>query len=1042
MAAMQEGPAASSEKEEEEEEEEDYVGYGTSDDLEASSSDTSSYLSDGRGYVTDSEDESGDEGESDEGEEDSDGDDENSSEDSYYTDEEGDRDELPFPRDVGYALKNAGALRKQGKPVPPPSADTLKSLTEYFSNERCEPLMYGGYMELLQKLGGTPSSKDPLVKKEEANFAFMFRRDEDEERIKKVEDERVKMHMVDIRMLRYREWMALQKERGLDARAVWLERNEDTDRYFVTMSGEERNDWKIEGWTTKMVRDSRDEGLSQEQLVAFAKTWMEFYHHVNHDRVYYGRSEHGGQRVGDVHTAQHGDVKLISMQFSEIEIKNQAIEIRKRYEEENTPLPPPRQPLRPSSGGNRRNRRNAAPQSSNKDALVKTAQYATKVLLMMLDQLSDAEGVANINMHIFGALKAGIQVDRNLARAIADTKTLSAIKKIRSVNLEYAFAAEADLTRWPAVSLRQLAVCYNIDEVLSTCIEVLSKTTLSSTSIYEEPEPTPDLKLATRLYKACLDDWIGGIKSDRSLVRIFSIMAVQHSMKCLPRDFAIAFVKDKPTFATLLEACEKGFGDAKNEGDDSDATVKMCERARRRNERHEEEARVRATSFLTFLSARGMEVNMDASLDTPVVPGPLAHLMVKRGGLKMMLKLGSSSDALVARQATEGLCQLTRVRDCRVMLMQNDGVNYIEKALLSNDPYVVSNTMLSCNHLLWDSEWREPLHSLSPPIEETAMRLMWFAVHVIVEKTAKAKRKWTKSKFRGASKPGELMSLIKAKHAGEEGADEALAEYKRRGDAYKNRPSVRWWEAEDKKICTIVPWPLLMAPGRTMMVLATVHRGSKEMLNRTLKCGVMYAASCLLDVPCEDTFTGAFNAIANVAASGGLACIGTDAFPDCDHVVHSVMWGIINTSMPSLTGGKQKQSPTQSDFVMMRCGAMLYHAPGFKAHFRKFNKENPGIEPNWFYKKFFEEGGLYGQYARIAERPTRDDDDVREGGNAGCRSMTGHLRACGFCAKLEPSRGEFRSCGQCRQVWYCGRECQKGHWKVHKKECSKMAAAK
>ena len=32
-------------------------------------------------------------------------------------------------------------------------------------------------------------------------------------------------------------------------------------------------------------------------------------------------------------------------------------------------------------------------------------------------------------------------------------------------------------------------------------------------------------------------------------------------------------------------------------------------------------------------------------------------------------------------------------------------------------------------------------------------------------------------------------------------------------------------------------------------------------------------------------------------------------------------------------------------------------------------------------------------------------------------------------------------CSRCKQVWYCSRECQKAHWKVHKPDCRACPAA-
>ncbi|GMH56074.1 hypothetical protein TrRE_jg12836 [Triparma retinervis] len=45
------------------------------------------------------------------------------------------------------------------------------------------------------------------------------------------------------------------------------------------------------------------------------------------------------------------------------------------------------------------------------------------------------------------------------------------------------------------------------------------------------------------------------------------------------------------------------------------------------------------------------------------------------------------------------------------------------------------------------------------------------------------------------------------------------------------------------------------------------------------------------------------------------------------------------------------------------------------------------------------------------------------------------LRICGLCLKAESAMGEYKHC-PCKQVSYCGKACQKKHWKKHKANCS------
>ena len=43
---------------------------------------------------------------------------------------------------------------------------------------------------------------------------------------------------------------------------------------------------------------------------------------------------------------------------------------------------------------------------------------------------------------------------------------------------------------------------------------------------------------------------------------------------------------------------------------------------------------------------------------------------------------------------------------------------------------------------------------------------------------------------------------------------------------------------------------------------------------------------------------------------------------------------------------------------------------------------------------------------------------------------------CSFCGKQEPKK--LRKCTRCGKAQYCGIECQKKHWKDHKKDCRKQ----
>ena len=43
-----------------------------------------------------------------------------------------------------------------------------------------------------------------------------------------------------------------------------------------------------------------------------------------------------------------------------------------------------------------------------------------------------------------------------------------------------------------------------------------------------------------------------------------------------------------------------------------------------------------------------------------------------------------------------------------------------------------------------------------------------------------------------------------------------------------------------------------------------------------------------------------------------------------------------------------------------------------------------------------------------------------------------------ICAGCGAANRSLRRCGRCRSVHYCSRECQRGHWSIHRFQCSQI----
>ena len=49
------------------------------------------------------------------------------------------------------------------------------------------------------------------------------------------------------------------------------------------------------------------------------------------------------------------------------------------------------------------------------------------------------------------------------------------------------------------------------------------------------------------------------------------------------------------------------------------------------------------------------------------------------------------------------------------------------------------------------------------------------------------------------------------------------------------------------------------------------------------------------------------------------------------------------------------------------------------------------------------------------------------------QSISYNTKSCNNCGKME----NLKLCSRCRSVFYCSVDCQRSHWKQHKKTCNK-----
>ena len=54
---------------------------------------------------------------------------------------------------------------------------------------------------------------------------------------------------------------------------------------------------------------------------------------------------------------------------------------------------------------------------------------------------------------------------------------------------------------------------------------------------------------------------------------------------------------------------------------------------------------------------------------------------------------------------------------------------------------------------------------------------------------------------------------------------------------------------------------------------------------------------------------------------------------------------------------------------------------------------------------------------------------------AAVQLASAHMARCSHCG----TEGASKKCSNCKQAFYCSKDCQKAHFRIHKKECARLA---
>ncbi len=423
-----------------------------------------------------------------------------------------------------------------------------------------------------------------------------------------------------------------------------------------------------------------------------------------------------------------------------------------------------------------------------------------------------------------------------------------------------------------------------------------------------------------------------------------------------------------------------------------------------------------ALSLVNSLSNFGMKESGNS-----VIPGPIAIKMIKKGVVKLLIKCcDDSRDVEISALAMSGLAQMSRVRDCRKVILQqpgNEGLVLVEKGLTCKHANKASAAMLLALHLAWDEEWRDPLRSIKPGIEKLCIKWATFCMASILEKAETLRVAEEKAKN---SMTKELTDFARMSINGS-AQDIMDKEEKARNDNVE-----KWTDIETQEKAGIINYTL----SRSILLLSSSLLFREDLFHRLQQTDVLYLVSACNDIPIID----ARNATATILNNYNAMLMGSPSpsqFPDPMHLLD----GFIEQMRRSADEQKER---VESVHIVMLVLAEFYASPKWKKYFKKLRNENEDAK---FFIDHLISTASSTMYRRgaIPSSPVASRAKLKdEAAEIPEKCSTLVLASCGACGKVEEKRGEFKSCSRCQAMKYCGRECQKADWKVHKKVCKNL----
>jgi len=218
-----------------------------------------------------------------------------------------------------------------------PASPTLEPLLrDWFLEEEGDPVIAGGFVDLMEKLGRTPRSDDIAAKDPKYNVNRFFHVTETDDQKREWFQKTAEQHASRVRLLRYREFLQAQKSLGLGAPSeFFLKDDDENDENDENKAENEENDDK-----SSLVNEF---DLTGDQILSFAQNFLYgLYNYANLERLAMGTAHccDTVSPIRDIDTLGESDVIVFNADVSENNLHAQMEELRVRYSEEGLLGPP------------------------------------------------------------------------------------------------------------------------------------------------------------------------------------------------------------------------------------------------------------------------------------------------------------------------------------------------------------------------------------------------------------------------------------------------------------------------------------------------------------------------------------------------------------------------------------------------------------------------------------------------------------------------------------------------------------------------------